>query len=431
MTFSATLPAASSAAEPDSPLTFEQARRVVESHAEKLLPRAVETLPLLEAVGRALAEPISADRDFPPFARAARDGFAVRAADVASVPAPLRFVGEIRAGDALATLPYIHAGQCAAIMTGAAAPPSADSVVMVEYTQRDGDQITIRRSVSCGENIVPTGSESVAGNLLLPVGTRLDQAAVSVAAAVGAEHVSVFRRPRVAILSTGDEIVGIGSAPAPHQLRNSNSYSLAAQVMSGGGEPVILPIAPDEPERLRELLAVGLQADLLLVSGGVSMGQYDLVEPCLSQLGAEFFFTGAKIQPGKPIVFGRAPKPDSGEAAEESPSTYFFGLPGNPVSTMVTFTLFVAPLLDALRGAAPAPLVFLRAKLAAEIHTKPGLTRFLPAILSGFAQNARVELVRWQGSGDIAATARANCYAVVPPDCEQIAAGEWVGVLLR
>ncbi len=416
-------------------LSFEEARRVVEAHAAAVTATTREAVALLDSLGRALAQPIYADRDFPPFPRAARDGYAVRAADVAMLPATLRLVGEIRAGDALEALPELHQGECAAIMTGAPAPNGADSIVMVEYTRREGAGVIFERSVASGENIVPTGSESLAGNLLLPIGTRMDQAAISVAAAVGADRVSVFRKPRVAILSTGDEIVGLGSSPEAHQVRNSNSYSLASQVTAAGGEAIILPIAPDEPARLRELLEEGLRADLLLVSGGVSMGQYDLVEPCLLELGAEFFFTGAKIQPGKPVVFGRAPKPVSAtgeaEGSTQSARTYFFGLPGNPVSTMVTFALFVTPILDALRAAAPTPLVFLRAQLKADVRIKTGLTRFLPAMLSGFADDARVEIVRWQGSGDIASTARANCYLVISPDREVIPAGEWVGVLIR
>jgi molybdopterin molybdotransferase len=188
-----------------------------------------------------------------------------------------------------------------------------------------------------------------------------------------------------------------------------------------GGEPVLLPIAPDEPERLRELIAEGLEADLLLLTGGVSMGKYDLVEQALLELDAEFFFTGAQIQPGRPIVFGRIP--DAGN------HKYFFGLPGNPVSTMVTFELFARPVLDALAGLQPRKLIFLHAKLKSEIKTKPGLKRFLPAVLSGEFETAEVELVPWQGSGDIAATARANCYVVV--DGGDIAAGEWVPVLMR
>jgi len=221
-------------------------------------------------------------------------------------------------------------------------------------------------------------------------------------------------------------------SPAPQQIRNSNSYSLAAQIRAAGGEPVLLPIAPDEPERLRELIGDGLKANLLLLSGGVSAGRYDLVEQVLGDLKAEFFFTGVEIQPGRPMVFGRIP----GSAAElplgrGSDGGYFFGLPGNPVSTMVTFELFAKPVVRALAGMTPTKLVFLYARLKSEMKTKTGLQRFLPAVLSGEFDQAEVELVPWHGSGDMAATARANCYLVVNPAQERIMAGEWVPVLLR
>ena len=238
-------------------------------------------------------------------------------------------------------------------------------------------------------------------------------------ASVGKTDVVVFSRPAVAILSTGDEVVGISERPGPSQIRNSNSYSLAVQVREAGGEPKLLGIARDEVSSLRTLIAQGLQSDLLLLTGGVSMGKYDLVEQVLEEFGAEFLFTGAQIQPGKPIVFGRAR------------GKYFFGLPGNPVSTMVTFALFAKPLLQALEGASPAPLTFLHARLKSEIKTKTGLKRFLPGLLSGEFEQCQVELARWHGSGDVAATARANCYIVIPPDRERIAAGEWVAVMLR
>jgi molybdopterin molybdotransferase len=255
---------------------------------------------------------------------------------------------------------------------------------------------------------------------------------------VGRSRLLVHAKPRVAVLSTGDEEVDIDDPPGPNQIRNSNSYSLAAQIQAAGGDPVILPIAPDEPARLRELLLEGLDADLLLITGGVSMGKYDLVEQALAELKAEFFFTGAQIQPGKPVVFGRVPcgtrSLDAGTLARETDSAthkYFFGLPGNPISTMVTFELFAKPMLEALAGKSHRQLTFTHAKLKSEIRTKTGLKRFLPAILSGQFERAELELVRWQGSGDIAAAARANCYAVIPPDREQIEAGEWVAVLLR
>jgi molybdopterin molybdotransferase len=245
----------------------------------------------------------------------------------------------------------------------------------------------------------------------------------------------VYGKPRVAVLSTGDEVVDVDVPLGPNQIRNSNSYSLAAQIHAAGGEAVLLPIAPDECGRLRELLREGLESDLLLIAGGVSMGKYDLVEQVLTEMQAEFFFTGVKIQPGKPIVFGRV-ECGAGAPAREAVSTtdhfkYFFGLPGNPTSTMVTFELFARPVLEALAGLGVRKLAFVHAKLKTAIKTKTGLTRFLPASLSGEFDGAEVELVRWQGSGDIAAVARANCYLVVPPDRERIEAGEWVAVLLR
>jgi molybdopterin molybdotransferase len=239
----------------------------------------------------------------------------------------------------------------------------------------------------------------------------------------------VYRKPQVAVLATGDEIVDIDVSPALNQIRNSNSYSLAAQVQSAGGEPVLLPIARDEPARLRELIADGLEADLLLLAGGVSMGKYDLVEPILAEFQAEFFFTGVRIQPGKPVVFGRIPRGASSTEASSS-HTYFFGLPGNPISTMVTFELFARPMIEALAGAVPRKVVFLKARLKSEIKTKTGLRRFLPAILLGEFENSEVELAGWHGSGDVAAMARANCYVVVPPDRDCIPAGEWVPVMM-
>ena len=404
-------------------LTFEDARHVVEEQASQLRPHGKELLELIDGAGQVLAEPVNADRNFPPFPRATRDGYAVRAVDVAQVPAQLEIVGEVKAGSSLDPGFQLGPGQAVFIMTGAAAPAGADAVVMVEYTASEGSRVTVNRTVAPGENIVPTGAEAKRGARLLNPGLRLDHAAIAIAASVGRSRLLFYAKPQVAILSTGDEVVDIDVPPGPYQIRNSNTYSVAAQIRMAGGEPMLLPIAPDEPERLRELITDGLEADLLLLTGGVSMGKYDLVEQVLADFKAEFFFTGVQIQPGKPLVFGRVPNGDS--------KKYFFGLPGNPVSTMVTFELFVRPVIDALAGAAPQRLVFLRAQLKSEIKTKTGLKRFLPATLSGEFEQAEVELIPWQGSGDIAATARANCYVVIPPDREKIAAGEWVSVLRK
>ena len=404
-------------------LPFKDALAVVEREAARVRPTDPEPVELLLAAGRVLAEAVVADRDFPPFARAARDGYAVRASDVSAVPVSLKRVGEIRAGGPQSDV-TVGPGQAAEIMTGAPMPSGADAIVMVEYSAVNGEQVEIQRSVRSGENFVPTGSEARRGDVLLRQGTRLTPASIAVAGACGRKELALFKRPQVAILSTGDELVDVASEPAPNQIRNSNSYSLAAQVREAGGDAVVLPIAPDEPKQLRKLLQEGLATDLLLLSGGVSMGKYDLVEQVLQEMGAQFFFTGAQIQPGKPVVFGAAP-PHRG-----APPTYFFGLPGNPVSTLVCFALFARTMVEALAGAPGYKLRFVKARLTREVKVKTGLTRFLPAILGGDHADPTVEAVKWQGSGDMAANARANCYLVVPPDRETFQAGEMMSVLL-
>ncbi len=456
--FSPLLPSSSSAAIASARVvSFEEARHLVEQHAAGVCPGEVETVELLAGLGRVLAEGILADRDFPPFARATRDGYAVRAEDVAEVPARLEVVGEVKAGDwPEPAVCSVGRGQAVGIMTGAPLPAGADAVVMVEHTLLADQladrpagklppklvEVDVRRSVSSGENFVPRGAEARAGQLLLDRGRRLDHAGIAIAASVGKGRVQVFRKPRVAVLSTGDEVVGIDATPGPAQIRNSNSYSLAAQIQNAGGEAVPLAIAPDERGRLRALIEEGLENDLLLLTGGVSMGKYDLVEQVLGELKAEFYFTGAEIQPGRPVVFGSCGADTPVHVGSEvaagtrarapAPHTkYFFGLPGNPVSTMATFELFARPMIEALAGMAPQPLIFLRARLKSEIRTKTGLKRFLPAVLSGEFENAEVELAGWQGSGDIAALARANCYVVIPADRERIEAGEWVSLLMR
>ena len=404
-------------------LSFAEARHAVEQHAATLAATEAELTGLLDAVGLVLAEDLLADRDFPPFPRATRDGYAVRAADVHVAPARLHCVGTLKAGAAIeASGITVGSGEVVEIMTGAPVPVGADAVVMVEYTESLDSTVTVKRSVKAGENVVPAGAEAHRNDVMVKRGTHIQHPVVAVAAAVGRPEVAVYRRPSVAVLATGDELVDVNLPPGPNEIRNSNSYSLAAQVSAAGGEPVILPVARDEASDLAILLRKGLDADLLLLSGGVSMGKYDLVEEVLASLGAKFFFTGVTIQPGKPVVFG--------EVALNGKTTPFFGLPGNPVSTMVTFQLFVRPLLNALGGAKPEPLPFTQAILKAAFATKTGLTRFLPAKLDGVQDMPGVELVPWQGSGDLMAAARANCYIVVPPDRERFEAGEAVTVLL-
>lgn len=398
-------------------LCFEDARQLVIAQSKSRAGlRPTLSLPISEALGYVLAQEIRADRDYPPFDRSTRDGYAVRAAE--AVPASeLRCIGEIKAGDTV-TEPLAPT-TCIQIMTGAAVPPGADAVVMIEFTHRTGDTVTFDRSTQPRQNIVPRGSEAHAGDLALSPGLRLGYAELAVAAQVGAVALRCHKKPRVAILSTGDEVVPITEAPGPFHIRNSNTISLAAQVQLAGGEPVPLQNALDRVDDLSAKIEQGLREDILVLSGGVSMGKYDLVESVLKGLGAEFFFDAVAIRPGKPTVFGRCR------------NTVFFGLPGNPVSTMVTFQLFVIPAIDILSGTEPRPLPLLEATLAETSREKSGLTQFVPARLEWHSSAPQVRALRWQGSGDISTLTRANCFLVVPANRPDIPAGEKVSVLPR
>ena len=398
-------------------LTYEQARRVVIDQVQaKKGPRPTANVSVWDALGYVLAQEVKTDREYPPFDRSTRDGYAVRASE-AAVGAKLRCAGEIKAGDAV-TQP-LAVGTCVQIMTGAAVPTGADAVVMIEHTQREGDAVRFDRATRPGQNIVPRGSEANAGQTILTPGMRLGYAELALAGQIGETELRCAAKPRVAILSTGDEVVSVDDLPGPFQIRNSNSVSLSAQVRLAGGEPVLLGNAADRTDDLRAKIERGLKEDVLVLSGGVSMGKYDLVETVLKEIGAEFYFDAVAIRPGKPAVFGRCR------------DTFVFGLPGNPVSTMVTFELFVSPALDLLSGADARPLPLLEAKLAQALNEKPGLTHFLPARVEWHGPSPEVKALPWQGSGDIATMARANCFLVVPPDREQIAVGEKVSVLLR
>jgi molybdopterin molybdotransferase len=335
-------------------------------------------------------------------------------------------MGQVRAGERWSG-GALRQGAAIEIMTGAPVPEGADAVVMVEHVEQSGSAIRVAagRTVQRGEHIVLRGSEAAAGAVLLTTGTLMEGAEVALAAACGRAKLSVYRRPTVGIVATGDELVELDAVPEPGQIRNSNSYGLATLVAKAGGEAVRLPIALDRREELEKIVRRARECDLMLMSGGVSMGKYDLVEDVLLSLGAKFFFTGVKMQPGKPVVFGRLPERD-GFAAR-----FFFGLPGNPVSTQVTFHCFVEPLLRAMRGAGIAGPRFAQATLSEDVAGKAGLMRVLPALLKYERVRPEVRLVGWQGSGDLAANARANCYAVLPPERELFRAGDVITVLLR
>jgi molybdopterin molybdotransferase len=393
--------------------TFEDARRcVLETVRAACVNPAVEVVALEAAAGRVLAEPVAADRDYPALARSVRDGYAVRAGDL---PGELDVIGEVRAGENYAG--EVGARQAVEIMTGAPVPRGADAVVMLEYVRREGARVIVDQGAQAGQFINPQGSEARAGEILLHSGKRLDYTDIAMLAAAGIDPVTLYAAPRVAIIATGDEIVPVGAAPRDFQIRNSNVYSLAAQVTRAGGVPQILPVARDEMEHTRELIERGLGADLLLLSGGVSAGKYDIVEHVLEGLGAKFYFDRVLIQPGQPLVFG------------EARGKFFFGLPGNPSSTMVTFEIFARAALEILGGQEDVALHMPFARLTEEFRHRTGLTRFLPARLS--ADGGAVTPVAWRGSSDVPSVTRANAFLVVDADRAAWQAGDWIRVLLK
>ena len=394
-------------------LEFSVARNLV---IEKVLTgRCVpntERISLAESSGRVLAEAAKADRDYPPFDRSIRDGFALCSN---SLPGKFRVVGEVQAGRVFEG--ELGPGDAVEIMTGAPIPTGADQVVMVEHAELDAGEMRTTRPPARGEFINKQGCEVSAGAEVLASGVRLNYSSIAMLATVGQSIVQVFKKPRVAILATGDEIVEVNSQPEPHQIRNSNSYSIAAQVTRAGGIPHILPVAADNLERTRQLIEEALNYDMLLLSGGVSAGKYDFVEPVMAELGAVFFFDGVLIQPGKPLVFGKVRE------------KFFFGLPGNPASTMVTFELFARPAVELLGGQSEAFLPLVAAQLIVPFQHKTGLTRFLPAKLSN--GGCSITPIAWQGSGDVASLCRANCFLVADANRPSWQAGDSIQVLLQ
>jgi molybdopterin molybdotransferase len=433
-------------------LSYEQAAALVAAHARKLAgqkkPRT-ERIPLADALNRILAAAIQAGDDQPPFDRSTRDGYAGRAAD-ASAHMALPIAGSTHAGESPATeLPPASAWE---IMTGAPVPAGADCVLMLEHVEKSSDAIRLiaARTISPGENIVAKGAQAQRGDEQLPAGTRLGPAQIALAASCGYARLDVYVRPRVAILTTGDELVPVETAPGPGKIRNSNAPMLAALVASAGAEPVVLSTAADTAEALDSALAQAMQADMLLISGGVSAGKYDLVEPALARIGAQFHFTGVRIQPGKPLVFaevppskgaGFSPYKNPGKEGEEASAPEaqpipVFGLPGNPISSAATFHLFAAPIIAALAGSSEIHPRFVLAHLSRDTDrkTKPGLTRFLPAhceFSSSIDEPTQVALIPWQGSGDLTAFARSNCFLVIPEDAGFLTAGSTVRILLH
>ena len=433
--------------------SYAEAAAIVDAHAADCARHpSSERVELEHAAGRVLAISLRADRDQPPFPRSTRDGFACRAAE-ANQHRLLEIAGMIHAGQPPAG--PLPGGAAWEIMTGAPVPEGADAVAMIEHVERSGNRIRLLppRKLESGENIVPQGAEAREGDEVLPAGFRLGPQHIALAAACGHATVEVLRRPRVAILTTGDELVPVDHRPAPGQIRNSNGVMLAALVAQAGGEPWILPTAADNDRALDDALRQALTADMLLITGGVSAGKFDLVEPALMRLGARFYFTGVRIQPGKPLVFGdvllqEAEHPSGAKAHSRSgavsarlkpcPDTKqaplpFFGLPGNPISSAATFLLFGSRILGALAGNSDSGPRFALAQLAKDVKGKPDLTRFVPSHCDfdpSVSEVPEVKTVPSQGSGDLMSFSQSNCFLVVPEGTDRLKAGSKVRILL-
>jgi len=395
-------------------ITVDQALSVVLDRVEGL---SSETVALEYAHRRVLAEDVIADIDLPPFDRARMDGYAVRSVDVAVAPARLRVIGEVPAGARFDG--EIHSGEAVKIFTGAPIPDGADAVQKVEVTQADGDTVEITEPVSQGQFITPRASEIAAGEIVARAGHEVGAAEEAVLASFGYSSVRVGRRPRVAVLSTGSELVEVSTRPSAAQIRNSNTYTLAAYAAQAGAVVDRLGIVKDTPEATRDALTrASDNCDIVITSGGVSMGDYDLVKAALLEIGAEIYFDKVIIRPGKPIVFARLG------------STFFFGLPGNPVSTSVTFNVFVRPAIRSMQGAASPTLPIVNAHLSRPVKDKSSRRSFLPARFYVDAGRAMVEPLKWGGSSDLVAFMRASGLIIVPEDVHDIDEGQLVDAML-
>lgn len=394
-------------------LAVEEALRIVLDNTRTLEAEEVE---FTEALGRVLREDVVSDLDMPPFPRSAVDGYAVRAEDLVTLPRRLDVIGTIPAG----TFPelVVDRGRAARIMTGAPVPEGANAVQMVEKTRSagapPGSAVEILEAVSAGSNVAPRGSEVARGSVVLRAGTRLDPPAIAVAASVGKVRLAVGRRPSVAVLATGDELVPPSEVPGPGRIRNSNGFSLQAQCRALRIDAVSLGVARDTEASLHEHLEKGLAHDVLLLSGGVSMGLFDLVESVLEELGARILVESVALKPGKPLVFALA---EDGKL--------IFGLPGNPVSTMVTFELFARTAIARLEGASRPGRDLLSARLRAPLGSRGPRRAYLPGWLRPDPDGTLEAIpVPTRGSGDIVAFAKANALLVVPEDRDRLEPGE-------
>lgn len=395
-------------------IPIHEAIKVVLQHSSTLKP---ESVALSDVMGRVLAEDIIADCDLPPFDRAQMDGYAVRAEDVAATPARLKIVGESAAGSGWHH--EMKTGEAVRIMTGAPVPVGADAVQQVELTREANGEVEILEPVDSGRSIVRRANEIKSGETVLRAGEDINAAMIATLASFGYAEVKVGRRPRVAVMATGSELVDVDKKPGADQIRDSNNYTIAAYASLAGATVERLPLAVDDTEGLkRQIAEAAARTDMLVTSGGVSMGVYDFTKAALRELGAEIFFERVSLRPGKPTVFARLG------------DTLVFGLPGNPVSVTVTFNLFARTALRAMQGAKEPALKEETAVLARDLKGSIERESYLPAVLRTDGKGALMaEPLQWGGSSDFVAFARATALIDVPAGVKMIEAGDRVTIV--
>lgn len=399
----------------DFMISVEEALGILLSN---LPERKIERISFKSALGRILAENLAATSDIPPFHRSAVDGYAVLSSDAANAPVELDIAGESRAGGGMPG--RLRSGEAISIMTGAPVPDGADAVQMVEQCRISaaGKRVTLLAPVKAHDNIAPRGSEARIGEVVLDSGHRLGPAEIAVMATFGFTEVNVYKKPKVAILATGDELVEYDHIPRQDQIRNSNAYCLASQLRYMEIEPDYLGIAKDDKEELRQKMLAGLEKDVLIITGGVSMGEYDFVQDVFHELGLEILFSKVAIKPGKPTVFARR-----GEKL-------VFGLPGNPISALITFECFVRPVLGRLCGMKAPELPRMMGELLADMKQVPGRMAFLPAWVFWEEDGWKVEPLRWKSSADIVGFTNANAAFIFPKNRDFLHRGEFVEIML-
>ncbi len=395
-------------------ISVDTAIKIVE---DTIAPLSVKTIPFENSLGFCLAQDMQSDIDMPPFDRSAMDGYAVIAEDTTTAPAELTVIEDIAAGHM--PTKTISRGQASKIMTGAAVPEGANAVVKFEETEdlSTNNRVKILRSIDRGRNISNRGEDMQVGQTVLRKGMSIRPQEIGILATIGKSHVGVFSAPTVGIISTGDELVDAGLKPSIAQIRNSNGYSLSAQARRLKAEVEILGIVKDTKEEISNMMRRGLCKDILILSGGVSMGEYDLVGEVMKDLNTHVYFEKVALRPGKPVIFGR------------KDTTFIFALPGNPVASFVTFELFIYPAIRKMMGFTDIHRTTLKASLETEILVRRKRREYRPAFLLMHNNAWLVSPVEWHGSADLLATTRANCLLIVREDAEKLAAGQLVDVI--